>query len=100
MIHAPPRGRSDLKDPAQAFVDGFDGLHGGFELAGVADHVRIGEIHDDGVEIALLDGVNYRIGDAGGGHFRLQIVGGNFRRGHRGRALRRRNGFSTPPLKK
>ena len=46
----------------------------------MADHVRVGVIHDDGVELALLDGVHHRFGDSCGGHFRLQIVGGHFRR--------------------
>ncbi len=53
-----------LKNSAETFVHGFDGFDGGFELAGMADHVGIREIHDDGVEISFFDGVDYGVGDA------------------------------------
>ena len=39
-----------LVDAAQFAVDGFDGLDGRLELAGVPDHVRVGEVDDDHVE--------------------------------------------------
>ena len=99
MIQAPPRGLRALINSSEAFVDCFHGFDCGFQFAGMADHVGIGEIHDDGVEFAFLDGVDYGVGDARGGHLRLQIVGGHFRRGTRMRSSPG-NGFSTPPLKK
>ena len=47
----------------------------------MAHHVRVREVHDDGVEIAFFDGVDHRVRHARGGHFRLQIVRWHFRRG-------------------
>jgi hypothetical protein len=43
-------------------------------------HICIGEIHDDGVEVALFHGMNYRICNASSGHFRFQIVSRHFGR--------------------
>jgi len=56
-------------------------------------------IHDDGIELAFLDGVHYCLGDSSSGHFRLQIVGGHLGEGTRMRSSPAK-GFSTPPLKK
>ncbi len=53
----------------------------------MADHVGVGEIHDDGVEIAFFDGFHDRVGDSCGGHFRFEVVGGDFRRGHQNALL-------------
>ncbi len=39
-----------LIDAVELGVDGLDGADGGFELAGVADHVGVGEVDDDDVE--------------------------------------------------
>src|SRR6267378_4941201 len=69
-----------LIDATEARVHGFDGSNGGFEFAGVADHVGVGVIHDDGVELGFLDGFHDRVGDSLGGHFGLEIVSGDFRR--------------------
>src|SRR6266853_1197792 len=69
-----------LIDARESGVDRFDGFDGGFEFAGMAHHVGIGVIHYDGVELAFLDGLYHGIGDSCGGHFRFQIVGGDFRR--------------------
>ncbi len=74
-------------------------LIAGFKFAGMADHVGVREIHDDGVEIAFANGVGDGIGDACGAHFRLQVVGGDFRRRDEN-AILAGKGFSTPPLKK
>src|SRR5208283_1376417 len=74
-------GLERLIDAGEAGVHGFDGFDGGFELAGVADHIGVGIIHDDGVELAFFDGFHDGVGDACGGHFRFQIVGGDFRGG-------------------
>ena len=83
MIQAPPRGRKRLKNSAQALRPPFrTALIVASSLPGVAHHVGIGEIHDDGVEIAFFDRVNHGVGDARGGHFRLQVVGGHFGRRH------------------
>ncbi len=60
---------------AELRVDGFDGLDGGLELAGVADHVGVGEVGDDQVEGGVVDGVDNGVADAFGLHFRREIVG-------------------------
>src|SRR6266481_51957 len=71
-----------LIDAAEARVHGFDGFDGGFEFAGVADHVGVGVIHDDCVEFAFFDGFHDRVGNSFGGHFGLQVVRCHFWRGH------------------
>src|SRR5207244_3273909 len=70
-------GNSEHPEPG---VHGFDSVNCRLELAGVADHVSISEVDDDDVEYAILDGFHDSVGDSGCGHFRLQIVGGHFRR--------------------
>src|SRR5260370_4333099 len=71
-----------LIEAREAGVDGFYGFDGGFEFAGMANHVGIGVIHDDGVDLALFDGFHYGIRDSLGGHFRFEIVRGDLRRGN------------------
>lgn len=68
-------------DAAELGVDGFDGLDGGVEFAGVADHVGVGEVDDDDVEGGVVDGLDDGVGDAGGGHLGCEVVGGDFLRG-------------------
>jgi len=66
-----------LVDTAQLGVDGFDGADGGFHLAGVADHVGVGEVDDDDVEGGVVDGFDDGVGYAGGGHLGGEVVGGD-----------------------
>ena len=70
-----------LVDAAELGVDGFDGADGGLHLAGVADHVSVGEVDDDDVEGGVVDGFDDGVGDAGGGHLGGQVVGGDLLRG-------------------
>jgi hypothetical protein len=57
-------------DAAELGVDGFYGADGGFELAGVADHVGVGEVDDDDVEGGVGEGAD----DGVGGHFGGEVV--------------------------
>ena len=70
-----------LVDAAELGVDGFDGADGGLHLAGVADHVGVGEVDDDDVEGGVGEGLDDGVGDAGGGHLGGEIVGGDLLRG-------------------
>jgi hypothetical protein len=63
-------------DAAELGVDGFYGADGGFELAGVADHVGVGEVDDDDVEGGVGEGADDGVGDALGGHLGGEVVGG------------------------
>ena len=63
-------------DASELTVDGFDGADGGLDLAGVADHVGVGEVDDDDVEGGVVDGFDDGVGDAGGGHLWREVVGG------------------------
>ena len=65
---------------AQAAVNSFDGGDGRRNLAGVSHHVGIGKVHHHHVEGVIRDGFDYRIGHSLRRHFRLQIVGRDFRR--------------------
>src|SRR5437899_485011 len=64
-------GLEGLIDAREAGVHSFHGFDRRFELAGVAHHIGVGVVHDDGVEFALFDSVHNRVRDSGGGHFWL-----------------------------
>src|SRR5580704_1981013 len=68
-------------DAAEAGVYGFYSFHCRLDLAGVAHHIGVGEVHDDHVEGPVFHGFHDRVGDTGGAHFRFQIVSGDFGRG-------------------
>src|SRR5438876_9060759 len=78
--HGAAFGSHSQFNSAEAGVHGFDSFNCRLDLAGVADHVSISEVDDDDVEYAILDGFHDSVGDSGCEHFRLQIVGGHFRR--------------------
>jgi len=88
-----------LIDAAEARVHGFDGFDGGFEFAGVADHIGVGVIHDDGVESAFSMAFTtvsvIPSADISG----LRSYVATFGEGTRMRSSPVK-GFSTPPLKK
>jgi hypothetical protein len=44
----------------------------------VADHVGVGEVDDDDVEGGVGEGADDGVGDALGGHFGGEVVGGDF----------------------
>ena len=73
-------GFKRLVDTPETQVHRFHRFNGRFQIAGVTHHIRVGVIHDDGVEFVFLDGLYHRVGDAFGAHLGLQIVSGNFRR--------------------
>ena len=74
-------------DPGGAGVGRLAGGDGRFQHAGVADHVGVGEVDDHEVEAPRLDRADHRVGDAGGAHLRLQVVGRHLRRGDQGALL-------------
>ncbi len=76
-----------LVDAAELSVDGLDGADGGLHLAGVTDHVGVGEVDDDDVEGGVADGLDDGVGDAGGGHLGGEVVGGDLLRGDEGAVL-------------
>jgi hypothetical protein len=63
-----PLACAALEDPAEALVHRLDGLDRGLEVAGVADHVRVGVVADDGVVAAGLDRRDQVVGDLRGAH--------------------------------
>src|SRR5690606_13158132 len=62
---------------ADAFVDALSGFYGSFVHTGVADHVAVGVVAHDQVELAVFNGGDQFVGDFRRAHFRLQIVGGD-----------------------
>ena len=71
-----------LVNPRQSRVHCFHGFDRRFQLSRMPHHVCIRIIHDDGVELALLERFHDRVRNSRRGHFRLQIVSGHFRRRH------------------
>ncbi len=69
----------------QAAQSGVDRLHGGDgsgKTAGVSDHVGIGVVEHDQVELAGTDRLYRPVGQFGCRHLRLEIVGRDLRRRH------------------
>ena len=69
-----------LVDFTQAGVHGFNGFGGGFELAAVAHHVGVGEVHDQDIKMTFVHRFDHRVFHPLGAHLRLQVVGGHFGR--------------------
>lgn len=59
-------------------VGGGDGLDGGFVDTGVSDHVGWGKVVHEELVLAFGDAGGELVGDGLGGHFGLEVVGGNF----------------------
>ncbi len=71
------------QDAAERGVDRLDRLDGGIEVAGMADHVRVGQIADDHVVVVAFDGLGDFVGHHGRAHLGLQVIGAHVgRRGH------------------
>ena len=85
---------------AEAGIDGFDRLDGRLQDAGVAHHVGVGVVADDGVVLAAVDRLDQLVGHLEGAHFRLEVVGGNVGRRHQDAVFARDRRVSSPPLKK
>ena len=66
----------------QTVVDGCNRLLRGIELARMPHHIRIGVVDNDQVKSLGANGGNEFIGHFTGGHFRLQIIGRDFRGRH------------------
>ncbi|MNS83772.1 hypothetical protein D3C72_1175740 [compost metagenome] len=64
-------GRDHLADGR---VDGLDGFHRGGHVAGVADHVRVGEVHDQHVGVMRVDRRRGRGRDLRRRHLGLHVV--------------------------
>ena len=62
-----------------AAIQRFYCFNGGFHHPGVANHIAVRVVTDDGVELTALDGGNQFFGQLSGAHFRLQIVGCDLR---------------------
>ena len=75
--HAAAHLLHSLHHAAHAGVHGLHGLHSGLEHAGVAHHVAVGVVEDEGVVLAGLHGLHHLVGDLIGAHLGLQIVGGH-----------------------
>src|SRR5690606_34736017 len=79
MVSGDQRFAADLVqrglDAAYALVQAFHGLDRGLEHPGVANHVAVGVVDDNDVVTLLLDGLDNAVGDLGGAHFWLQVIG-------------------------
>ena len=73
--HHAARRLDRLHQASQAGVDGFDGLGRRGEIAGVADHVGIGEVDHDQVEFARADRLDELVGHFRSAHLGLEVVG-------------------------
>src|SRR5690606_20105160 len=86
MVSGDQRFAADLVqrglDAADALVQAFHGLDRGLEHPGVTHHVAVGVVDDDDVVTLLLDGLDNAVGDLGGAHFGLQVIGGHAGRGN------------------
>src|SRR5690554_7983908 len=65
-----------------ALVQTLGGLDGSVHLTGMANHVAVGVVAHDQVVFAALDGFDQLVGYFRRAHFRLQVVGGDFRGWH------------------
>src|ERR1700687_1574620 len=77
-----PSSAAGLEGLVEAGKSGVHLLHGldcCLEDSPMPDPVGIGINHDDGVEVAFLNRFHHGIGDSRSRHFRLQVVGGDFR---------------------
>src|SRR3954452_4968762 len=63
-------------------VDGFYGGDSWWDLAAMPDHIGIRKIYDHHIKSRVLYGLDYRVGNSGSTHFRLQVVGRNLWRLH------------------
>ena len=66
-----------LIDSSQSRIHRFDRLDGSLQLSRVPDHIGVGVIHNDGVEVSVFNRLHHRVGNSCGGHFGLQVVGGD-----------------------
>ena len=87
-----------LERAAKAGIDRLAGTDRGVQIAGMADHVGIGEIHHDQV-VAVTDRGDEAFGDLRGRHLGLEVIGGDVRRLRHVPVLAC-SGSSIPPLRK
>jgi hypothetical protein len=86
-------------DPAETGIDMLDGLDGPGEIAGVADHVGVGEVDDEDIGFARFDGAQNFVREFEGRHLRREIISRHFRRGDQ-QPFSCGYSRSVPPLKK
>ena len=89
------RSRNRLDDPPEAGVDGLHGTDGRVEYAGVANHVAVGVVADDGVVAVPVDGVHQPVGDLDGAHGGREVVGRDLGRGHQDSILADERRFAS-----
>ena len=63
----------------QAVIQCFNRFDCGFHDAGVANHIAVRVVTDNGVVLTAFDSSNQFLGQLSGAHFRLQVIGGHFR---------------------
>jgi hypothetical protein len=69
-----------LSHLVDAAIQRFNRFYGCFHHPGMANHIAVRVVTDDGVVFSAFDGGDQFLGQLGGAHFRLQIVGRHFRR--------------------
>src|SRR5437660_4349787 len=85
-----------LNDAPDACIDRLDRLDGSIDHPGVADHVRVGVVHNDQVVLPAADAFDGGIGDACRAHLWLQIVGWHFGGWHQYAVFSRKRRFAPP----
>ena len=61
-------GADFFEESAECEVDGFDGDDGGFEVAGVSDHVAVGVVDADEIVVVCVECFDDGVGDFGAFH--------------------------------
>lgn len=84
-----------LVDLTNGLIGGGNTLKGGLIHTSVANHVRRGEIVHDKVELVLAQALGHLTTNLGSAHLRVQIVGGDPRRGNHITDLTRELLFNT-----
>ena len=73
--YAPAALQAHTENTVALVVDGFHGPDDGIAMRRVPDHVRIGEVGDNEILGAMLDGADQLVGDLRGAHLGLHVVG-------------------------
>ena len=96
MVGANETAAAQFQNPGHALLQGcinsLAGGDAGFEVASVAHHVGVGEVHDS--DIVVADGFHELIGYFTHAHLGLQVIGGHFAgRGNQNTVLTLELGF-------
>ncbi len=63
-----------IEDLPHTFIDRLGRLNRGSEIAGMTDHVRVGEVDDHHIVLVGVEPLQHDVGDLAGAHLRLEIV--------------------------